>query len=69
MSVKRSAKKSLKQLGILLGSTAALSVLAVFADPAALTVIFADNPRFMLAIPVVAYAASTLLDAWKHRGK
>jgi len=69
MSAKVSAKKSLKSLAILLGSTAALSVVAVLADPAALTAIFASNPKFMLAIPVVSYAASLLLDAWKHKEK
>jgi len=68
MSAKVSAKKSLKSLAVLLGSTALLSLVAVFADPVALTVIFADNPKFMAAIPIVAYAASTLLDAWKHKG-
>ncbi len=69
MSAKVSAKKSLKSLAILLGSTAALSVVAVFADPAALTAIFADNPKFMLAIPLVSCAATLLLDAFKHKGK
>jgi len=69
MSAKVSAKKSFKQLGVLLGSTLIVSALAFFTDPAALTAIFADNPRFMLAIPVITYAASTLLDAWKHKGE
>jgi len=69
MSAKVSAKKSLKSLAILLGTTAALSVVAVLADPAALTAIFVDNPKFMLAIPLITYAATLLLDAWKHRGR